>query len=202
MAKRLKYPYTETDGTLHASPRVVVYIDIEDVRADLETEEWCEDYDVGDGREVRRTYLGSWQGLSPSGKTYMPWACSNVDECPVCFGSCTVANPLKRRLRKKYRNKADRLRRRLLRYHGYYVERRWPARLSARLSRWDEFGRERLTCVRCEGMGSAEAHDDEVFTEMLDTLLENEADLYIEHIDGDIFVTQYRDKQEETDEDE
>lgn len=199
MAKRLKYPYTETDGTLHASPRVVVYIDIEGVRADLETEEWCEDYDVGDGREVRRTYLGSWQGLSPSGKTYMPWACSNVDECPVCFGSCTITSPLKRRLRKKYRNKALKLRKHLLRYYGTYRGGKWewPPHLCKRLFHWDELARERPPCPRCGGVGSAEAHDDEVFTEALDTLLENEVDLYIEQSDGGIFVTQYRGAAEE-----
>lgn len=193
----MKYPCTDPDGTYHASLHVKVCIDIEGVRQDLGAEDWSVDNEAGDGREVRRCYLGSWLSMSPSGKIYMPWACSNVDACPVCGGSGDVRNPVKRRLRAKYRNKAAKLRGWLLRYHGSFIGGTWPERLTRRLKRWDELARDTLTCPRCEGLGSAEAHDDEVFNEALEAVLEHEDDLYIEQDSGDIFVVQYRDTPEE-----
>lgn len=197
---KTEYPYTDKNGVRHASANVEVFIDIEGVRSDLETWDWEVDNEAGDGREVRRSYLGSWLSMSPSGKIYAPWANSNVAGCPVCNGSGDVPNPLKHRLRVKYRNKVERLRKRLLRYHGFYCGGTWPSHLSARLRRWDDLGRENFTCPRCGGLGSAEAHDDELFTETLEEFLEHEGDLYIEHCDGDIFVTQYREAQEEEEE--
>lgn len=197
MGKRMTYPYTDERGVLHMSRHVEVHFDVEDIRADLETCEWATDSEYGDGREIRRCYLGSWLSLSPSGKIYAPFACSNVDECPVCHGTGDLRNPRKARLRKKYRNKAAKLRGWLLRYHGFFLDGKWHDHLVARLKRWDELGRDELTCPRCEGLGSAEAHDDELFTEGLDLFVKNEPDLYIEQDSGDIFVTQYRERQDE-----
>jgi len=197
VASVVTYPYSDEADVLHMSRHVEVYIDIDGVRKDLETEDWVTDHEYGDGREVRRCYLGSWLALSPSGKIYAPFACSNVDECPVCHGSGDARNPRKARLRKKYRNKAAKLRGWLLRYHGSFMGGTWPEHLRRRLKRWDELGRETLTCPRCEGLGSAEAHDDEIFNEGLELYLENEPDLYIEQDSGDIFVVQYREKEEE-----
>lgn len=34
-----------------------------------------------------RVYLGSVFSLTPSGKYYMPWACSNLDPCTECEGT-------------------------------------------------------------------------------------------------------------------
>jgi len=38
------------------------------------------------GNIVGRCYLGTVFALCPSGKYYMPWACSNVNPCPECHG--------------------------------------------------------------------------------------------------------------------
>lgn len=44
-------------------------------------------------------YLGSVMGLLPSGKYYMPFACSNVEVCETCAAAghvpCTEENPCK-----------------------------------------------------------------------------------------------------------
>jgi len=37
-------------------------------------------------RRQRSYYLGSILTLSPSGKVYTPWACSNLTPCPRCRG--------------------------------------------------------------------------------------------------------------------
>lgn len=38
------------------------------------------------GELVGRAYLGSWLNINYSGKYYLPFACSNVDPCPMCHG--------------------------------------------------------------------------------------------------------------------
>ena len=48
------------------------------LRAELDAEDWQEDDEPE--REVRRLYLGTVFALTPSGKYYTPWACSNVTE--------------------------------------------------------------------------------------------------------------------------
>jgi hypothetical protein len=49
----------------------------EDLRKALDQEDWVE---VEPDREERLLYIGTVFSLSPSGKYYMPWACSNVTE--------------------------------------------------------------------------------------------------------------------------
>ena len=189
-----KYPYTDENGVLHASRHVTVFIDIPYVRRELESsDDWHEE----DGSLRRSCYLGSWLSLSPSGKIYAPWANSNVDACPVCSGSGGVRVKRKRRLQTKYKNKAAKLRTYLLKYHGYWIGGTWPQHLVDRLHRWDTFARRVNDCPRCGGIGAAEAHDDELFTEALESFMEKEPDLYIEHDSGDIFVVQVKDVEEE-----
>lgn len=50
--------------------------DLKALRAELDAEDWQE----GDNPdcETRRLFIGSVFALTPSGKYYMPWACSNV----------------------------------------------------------------------------------------------------------------------------
>jgi hypothetical protein len=43
----------------------------------MEQEEWQDDYD---GQQTRMVLLGTVFNIMPSGKYYMPWACSNVTE--------------------------------------------------------------------------------------------------------------------------
>ena len=53
-------------------------LNTEVIRKALDKAEWepCEE---GEGR-VRRTFLGTCFTLTPSGKFYTPWACSNVTD--------------------------------------------------------------------------------------------------------------------------
>lgn len=48
------------------------------IKVELEKAEWEQDEEPD--REVRRIFLGTVFALAPSGKYYMPWACSNVTE--------------------------------------------------------------------------------------------------------------------------
>lgn len=53
-------------------------LNFEAIKAALEEAEWQEDEEPD--RKVRRIFLGTVFALTPSGKYYMPWACSNVTE--------------------------------------------------------------------------------------------------------------------------
>lgn len=39
---------------------------------------------VDDYTEDRQLFIGTVMSLTPSGKYYMPWACSNVEVCEAC----------------------------------------------------------------------------------------------------------------------
>lgn len=43
-------------------------------------------YKNENGDSVKSVFLGTVFGIMPSGKYYMPFACSNVDSCPRCKG--------------------------------------------------------------------------------------------------------------------
>lgn len=45
-----------------------------------------EPYEPWEGEKSESYYLGTVFAIMPSGKYYMPWACSNVDPCPRCEG--------------------------------------------------------------------------------------------------------------------
>lgn len=184
----MKYPYLAADGTYHASRHVEIDVNWESVRNELNREEWNEGQ--------RTIYLGSWLSMSPSGKIYAPFACSNVNECPGCGGGGDVASGRKLRLVKKYKAKVRRLRRYLMRYYGSYCEGRWPAVPAARLLRWDRLASPRVTCPRCHGVGSAEAYDDELFTEALEGLALAEG-LWVDFESGDIFIGETSQEEED-----
>lgn len=55
--------------------------DLKALRAELDEQDWEPDFqDDPEHNEVRRVFLGTVFVLTPSGKYYTPWACSNVTE--------------------------------------------------------------------------------------------------------------------------
>jgi hypothetical protein len=51
------------------------------IREEMKTQPWEK---IDEFTEERRIYLGTVMGLTPSGKYYTPWACSNVEVCEAC----------------------------------------------------------------------------------------------------------------------
>jgi DnaJ-class molecular chaperone len=109
-------------------------------------------------------YLGSVFSLTPSGKYYQPWACSNLDECPRCKGTGHTKNPkdcsrcngsgsivLEGFISPDY-----------LKETGHKV--------GDRVDCWSCKGSkvEYPTCSWCGGCGSQEAHHDEIYMEALE----------------------------------
>lgn len=68
-------------------------LDFEYISEMVKGEEWQESMD--DYYQVRSCYVGTVFSLTPSGKYYMPFACSNVDACEKCEGyGCEVCGYL------------------------------------------------------------------------------------------------------------
>lgn len=113
----------------------------------------------------RAVALGSVTSLNPSGKYYMPYACSNLDPCPVCHGEGSVRVTVKRRLVRKWTNENKRRRRLWVQRYpgGVYT---WPREVQAASEALNRrLARTRGECPRCAGCRSAEAHDDELWYE-------------------------------------
>lgn len=193
--------------------RIETGIDWDSVRAEMDAEPWRDRSEwEGDGQE-RRVYLGSVFSLMPSGKYYTPFACSNVDPCPVCEGSGNVKIRQSKRRAARMRIRARRIDRQCGRILAT-AKTGWMnipepqktrfRKLRDEQARYEQISGAEKTCPRCAGLGSAEAHDDEVFRE----LLEEEAESHgfgIESGEGDpcdLFVVEYRDRPEEEEQEE
>lgn len=164
-----------------------------DIRKDLNDAAWEDDPD-NRGQQVRREFLGSWAALSPSGKTYAPWANSNVAGCDGCNGTGKTRSKYKQRLLTKWKNR-NKVRKKWIKLYGSPTE--WPPHIKAKS---DKLNRLQLlkepSCWRCGGCGSAEAHDDEVWREFMEKALEKIGAFYDEN-EGDIFASEVREAPDE-----
>lgn len=182
------------------------------IRAELDTSDY--EIDPEDRHyEIRRVYLGSVFSLTPSGKFYAPFACSNVDACESCKGKGYVApRRLKRRTIKKWRarhvatmRRFDRLYDKAACAHVAPTLRReyrpGTARAAFRyIDRQPKQFRSRSfmverTCTACAGLGSREAHLDELWNEVAEKAIES-IGAFLSWEDGDAFACESREIQE------
>ena len=117
-------------------------------------------------------YLGSVMSLTPSGKYYMPWACGNVEPCPVCGGSGNNKG-----IRSLVLGLCKAARRAVTRpYHcakrGNLHECHWRY-----LFHWQG-------CETCGSLGSMEAYHDQLWREALEAEAEKHGG-WIESGEGD-----------------
>jgi hypothetical protein len=141
---------------------------------------------------ARLLFLGSVFSIMPSGKYYMPFACSNVDTCKVCDGSGSWRNkrePQAERLR-LWSEAADArafLTAHAFKHFGGYVGGQWPRELSRTIAYIDRvllLTADTRTCRACDGTGSTDAAKDERFREALETIAEEHGG-FITNGDGD-----------------
>jgi hypothetical protein len=167
--------------------------DASELEADLACEDWEADSE-DDDREVRRVYLGTIFSLTPSGKIYMPFACSNVaGDCPVCKGEGSTKPRTGKRVRARARAQQSAFSRRTVKRNAsskvareIYVQRVAKARHAA-------FVRASTTCHACDGLGSISAARDERWNEALEELASS-IDAYVDYYDDSIFLAQSRDR--------
>ena len=176
--------------------------DFAEVKRLVESKEWEADDEDGEGRELRMFCLGSWLSLSPSGKVYMPFACSNVAGCDGCNGTGIVR--YRQSLRVVKRAQARSRRKRKLWFNRYFSASRgkWPARILAQSKHLNKYmKRFSDTCLVCGGSGSAEAHADEVWREYVENGLE-EVGLFLYEVDEMLYAAEYREIDEPEDAEE
>lgn len=156
--------------------------------ADTESE-----FDGESEQYVKRVWLGTVFGLTPSGKIYTPFACSNVaGDCPVCEGSGQVEPRTKARIRKRAEARSKAFARKTLARQGEsrqaYVARVKSARISA-------FNASKTECPCCYGSGSLSATKDELWNEALEAAAQ-EIDAYVDYFDDSVFVCRLAEEQE------
>lgn len=173
-------------------------IDWKSVKEEMEDQEWEENF-MGDG-ESRRVFLGTVFALCPSGKYYLPFACSNVDPCPACRGTGEIIpRGVKFRTVKKWRHGIERCRKLFAKRNLVGDVDRLKTQSSYRYYLYAMRRMAGFPCELCEGLGSYEAKLDEIFYEKLEAEAE-EHGLGIENGEGDpcdVFACEYRDVPEE-----
>ena len=142
-----------------------------------------------DGDTEGATYLGSIFSLSPSGKFYTPFACSNLEACEGCKGKGVTRPRIRKRAYKKAASQLETLRLSNLAAWDRFRAGKGPRPLS--LSELTPKERKRRngirrradvsTCALCAGYGSREALEDELWREALEAV----ADSYGMWLDGD-----------------
>lgn len=167
-------------------------LDFDAIRREMDREEWSEREDGEDG-QTRSVYLGSVFSLTPSGKYYLPFACSNVEACPNCGGRGSRRSGVPRRIARKYRAGS--------RAHLRAIKRMRAAGADCTFPPLDRIMRLRdrfpltIACEACGGVGSREAYLDEMWNETVEEELSARG-LSLESGEGDpcdLFATEYRD---------
>jgi|TARA_Y100000034_G_scaffold133551_1_gene199327 hypothetical protein len=163
-------------------------IDWDYVRNELNGMDWYES--DGGYDEERQVYLGTCFSLMPSGKYYMPFACSNVEPCPVCEGNGSYGEMTC----KICRGEGER---------GIHpdddISKFELIHKGQKCMGCDGTGKTTISCDYCESIGSREAYLDSIVQEKLETEAE-EYGLFITSGEGDpcdIFAGECRDIEED-----
>lgn len=151
-----------------------------------------EPIDPDDDSVVGRCYIGSVMNLYPSGKYYMPWATGNLDVCPNCKGSGSVANPEANEGDHAYATGLMRLiSQTAIQEYGAYTE--WPWYIHnevENLRKMKDRSCPTKDCYKCGTYGFHEAFQDEVWRETLEEVAEIHG-MWFDHGEGcptDLFL--------------
>ena len=138
-------------------------LDINKVKQLLDNEDIYED---DDGNKLQTIYLGSILNLTPSGKMYMPFACSNLNPCTKCNGEGVIRNEHGKR--KKYENTRKKRTQLLRTYKKTQHNKNKEKKLWKQENQWKQM----KTCPECDGLGSLEARLDQDWWEQLEIELD------------------------------
>lgn len=166
------------------------------VRKKLDSNNW-EDDTEDDRLQIRRVYLGTIFGITPSGKFYMPFACSNVaGDCPVCSGKGSIELRTGKRGRKRAKRRCHDFSRGVV-SRGFMdtpAANRYADRV--RSYRHHAARTSDTTCIACDGTGSISAAHDERWYEALEKAAET-IGCHVEHCDDSVFISECREKPED-----
>ena len=152
---------------------------------------WYDYESMDSDSTLESVFLGTVFNIMPSGKYYMPFACSNVDSCPRCHGSgngkkiiCSHCKGLTYRtvseiaaIRKEsYSQCFD-----FLHKNSTYT---WITHGCFECNVCSGTGITHESCAYCDGMGSREAHEDNLMNEYLESFAAD-FNCYLEFGEGD-----------------
>ena len=140
---------------------------IESAMQQIENEEPYKDID---GNTLKSVFIGTCFNIMPSGKYYMPFACSNVEKCSKCDGKGEITNPnADMALYEEYRYKEQKwiefMRDNDTWYHSLTDEQK---KQIDEIRKMEEYYDEKIECPVCHGVGSEEAYKDQVMQEALE----------------------------------
>lgn len=170
---------------------------LDSVRAALDAAPWEPDAE-DPTQEIKRVWLGTVFGLTPSGKFYTPFACGNVASCPQCGGHGSVEREPRtgRRIRRRAAARLRAFSRNVLK-RGWATDggageayakrvRRYRTRASALASQ---------TCSLCQGVGSVEALIDSLWNDAAEEAIAS-CDAFMTWEDESAFACRSREREE------
>lgn len=162
------------------------------IQRDLDKAEW-EINSENSGNDIRRVWLGTVIGLTPSHKFYTCFANRNVSRCQNCKGMGSMPPHNRRRITKRINSRVHRIRK-------IFDARTKINEDSARKwlkTHWAWRAPYQNTCTACAGMGSREAHLDELWTaaaeKAISALSTENRRIFFSWEDGDGFAIEIRD---------
>ncbi|MDD4429685.1 MAG: hypothetical protein PHG64_15030, partial [Paludibacter sp.] len=129
-----------------------------------------ESYKDMDGNTLKSVFIGTCFNIMPSGKYYMPFACSNVEKCSKCDGKGKITNPnadmaLYEENLKKEQFWIEYLRNNSVTYYQLSeTNKKTLDSIRECLKYYDET----VECPVCHGVGSEEVYLDQVMQEALE----------------------------------
>ena len=140
---------------------------IESAMKEIEFEEPYKDMD---GNTLKSVFIGTCFNIMPSGKYYMPFACSNVEKCSKCDGKGEITNPNADMALYEENLKKEQFWIEYLRNNNiiYYQLSETNKKILDSIRECLKYYNETVECPVCHGVGSEEAYKDQVMQEALD----------------------------------
>jgi hypothetical protein len=158
-----EYKQMDTDEVIIKEAKEI----IDNAMKCIENEEPYKDLD---GNTLKSVFIGTCFNIMPSGKYYMPFACSNVEKCSNCGGKGEIINPnadmaLYEEYKKKEQFWIEELKKNDKMYcHLTDSEKKFIDNIRKCINYYAET----IECSICHGIGSEEAYKDQVMQEALE----------------------------------
>jgi len=158
-----EYEQMDTDEMIIKEAKEI----IENAMKYIENEEPYKDMD---GNTLKSVFIGTCFNIMPSGKYYMPFACSNVEKCSKCDGKGEITNPNADMALYEENLKKEQFWIEYLRNNNiiYYQLSETNKKILDSIRECLKYYNETVECPVCHGVGSEEAYKDQVMQEALD----------------------------------
>ena len=145
-----------------------------------------EPYKDMDGNTLKSVFIGTCFNIMPSGKYYMPYACSNVAMCPKCKGKGKINNPNADSALYEENLKKEQFWIEYLRNNSvtYYRLSETNKKTLDSIRECLKYYNETVECPVCHGLGSEEAYKDQVMQEALEDYADKHG-AYVHSGEGD-----------------